>query len=38
MRLGTPGFLGARLKEAREARSMTGSSLAEVLGVTRQAV
>jgi Zn-dependent peptidase ImmA (M78 family)/transcriptional regulator with XRE-family HTH domain len=38
MRLGTPGFLGARLKEAREARSMTGSSLADVLGVTRQAV
>jgi len=38
MRLGTPGFLGARLKEAREARGMTGSSLADVLGVTRQAV
>jgi Zn-dependent peptidase ImmA (M78 family)/DNA-binding XRE family transcriptional regulator len=38
MRLGTPGFLGARLKEAREARSLTGSSLADVLGVTRQAV
>jgi Zn-dependent peptidase ImmA (M78 family)/DNA-binding XRE family transcriptional regulator len=38
MRPGTPGFLGSRLKEAREARSMTGSSLADVLGVTRQAV
>jgi Zn-dependent peptidase ImmA (M78 family)/transcriptional regulator with XRE-family HTH domain len=38
MRLGTPGFLGARLKEARESRSMTGSTLADVLGVTRQAV
>ena len=38
MRTGTPGFVGSRLKEAREARAITLSSLGEVLGVTRQAV
>lgn len=38
MRPGTPGFIGARLREAREARSLTAISLAEVVGVTRTAV
>jgi Zn-dependent peptidase ImmA (M78 family)/transcriptional regulator with XRE-family HTH domain len=35
---GTPGFVGARLREAREARGLTIVSLAEMLGVTKQAV
>lgn len=38
MRPGTAGFVGARLIEAREARGVTASSLAEMIGVTRQAV
>lgn len=38
MKLGTPGFIGARLREAREARGMTPQSLADVLGVSRQAI
>lgn len=38
MKPGTPGFVGARLREAREARGLTATSLAELLGVTRQAV
>ncbi len=38
MRVGTPGFVGARLREAREARGLSGSMLADLLGVTRQAV
>ena len=38
MKTGTPGFVGLRLKEAREARAISLSSLGEVLGVTRQAV
>jgi Zn-dependent peptidase ImmA (M78 family)/transcriptional regulator with XRE-family HTH domain len=36
--LGAPGFCGARLREAREARGLTSASLAEVMGVTRQVV
>lgn len=36
--LATPGFSGARLREAREARGLTAASIAEVLGVKRQAV
>lgn len=38
MRPGTPAFVGARLKEAREARGLTAISLAELIGVSRQAV
>lgn len=38
MRLGTPGFIGARLREAREARALTASALARLLRMTRQAV
>ena len=38
MKVGTPGFVGARLREAREARGMTAMSLAEILGVSRQAI
>lgn len=38
MRSGTPGFVGERLREAREARSLTQTALAEILGITRQAV
>ena len=35
---GTPGFVGARLREAREARGLTAISLAEILSVSRSAV
>ena len=35
---GTPGFIGARLKEAREARGLSATALADLLGVSRQAV
>jgi Zn-dependent peptidase ImmA (M78 family)/transcriptional regulator with XRE-family HTH domain len=38
MKPGTPGFIGARLREAREARGLSASSLADLLGVTRQAI
>jgi Zn-dependent peptidase ImmA (M78 family)/DNA-binding XRE family transcriptional regulator len=38
MKRGTSGFVGARLREAREARGLTAISLSEILGVTRQAV
>ncbi len=38
MKLGTPGFIGARLREAREARGMSPQQLAELLGVTKQAI
>lgn len=38
MKRGTPWFVGARLKEAREARGLTATALAEILGVSRQAV
>lgn len=38
MRPGTPGFIGDRLREAREARGISGIALADMLGVTRQAV
>lgn len=38
MRPGSPGFIGERLREAREARGITGVALAEILGVSRQAV
>ena len=35
MSVGTPGFVGERLKEAREARGLTGVALAELVGVKR---
>jgi Zn-dependent peptidase ImmA (M78 family)/DNA-binding XRE family transcriptional regulator len=38
MRPGTPGFSGARLREAREARGLSVVSLAEVAGVSSQAI
>jgi len=38
MRPGTPGFVAARLVEAREARALSQTSLAELVGVTRQAM
>jgi Zn-dependent peptidase ImmA (M78 family)/transcriptional regulator with XRE-family HTH domain len=38
MRVGTPRFIGARLREAREARGMTCQQLASHLGVTRSSV
>lgn len=38
MKRGTPGFVGVRLKEAREARGLSVTALAEILGVSRQSV
>lgn len=38
MKLGTPGFIGIRLVEAREARGFSGAMLAEAVGVSRQAI
>lgn len=38
MRLGTSGFVGARLKEAREARGVTGVDLADMLSIKPQTV
>ena len=38
MKSGTPNFRGPRLREAREARGLTGTALADLLGVTRGAV
>ena len=38
MSTGISRFVGLRLKEAREARGLTVSSLADLIGVTRQAV
>lgn len=38
MKPGTPGFVGARLREAREARGLTAVSLADLVGVTRGAI
>ena len=35
MKSRTPGFIGARLREAREARGLTMVSLADLLGVSR---
>jgi Zn-dependent peptidase ImmA (M78 family)/transcriptional regulator with XRE-family HTH domain len=35
---GTPGFIGERLREAREARGLTAIALADLVGVTRQAI
>ena len=38
MKPGTPGFVGARLTEAREARGITAAGLGELLGVSRQSI
>ncbi len=38
MRPGTPGFIGAKLREGREARGITGATLADLLGSSRQIV
>ena len=38
MRSGTPRFVGGRLRQAREARGVSASALAALLGVSRQAV
>ncbi len=38
MRPGTLGFVGARLREGREARGLTAIALAELVGVSRQAI
>ena len=38
MKVGTPGFVGERLREAREARGLTSASLASILGVTPAAM
>jgi Zn-dependent peptidase ImmA (M78 family)/DNA-binding XRE family transcriptional regulator len=38
MRTGTPGFQPQRLREAREARGMTATQLAELVGISRNAV
>lgn len=38
MRTGTPGFNGARLREARQARSLTAVALADLTGVSSQAI
>src|SRR4051812_23724210 len=38
MKTRTPNFVGARLREAREARNITGVALAELLDVSRQAI
>lgn len=38
MRAGTAGFVGQRLKEAREARGLTQISLSEMLGVSNRAI
>jgi Zn-dependent peptidase ImmA (M78 family)/transcriptional regulator with XRE-family HTH domain len=35
VRIGTPGFDGARLREAREARSLTATALAGLAGVSK---
>lgn len=38
MRIGTPQFIGERLREAREARSMTQITLGELLGISKSAI
>ncbi len=38
MKVGTEGFVGARLREAREARGLTAAALSDLLGLTRAAV
>jgi Zn-dependent peptidase ImmA (M78 family)/DNA-binding XRE family transcriptional regulator len=38
VRVGTPGFVGGRLREAREVRGLTAVALAEIAGVSPQAI
>jgi len=38
MKWGTPGFVGERLRQAREARGLTAISLAHILGISRAAI
>lgn len=38
MRAGTPGFIGLRLREARESRGLTITALGELLNISKQAV
>lgn len=38
MRVGTPGFVAARLTEAREARGLTQTALAELTGLKSQSI
>lgn len=38
MRTGTPGFVAQRLREAREARGITATALADMVGVSKQAI
>ena len=38
MKPNTPGFIGKRLKEGREARELSMQGLAELLGVSRQSI
>jgi Zn-dependent peptidase ImmA (M78 family)/DNA-binding XRE family transcriptional regulator len=38
MRAGTPGFSGARLREARQARGLSVATFAELVGVTAQVI
>lgn len=38
MSVGTPNFVGERLKEAREARGLTGVALADLVGVKRASI
>ncbi|MEA2238912.1 MAG: hypothetical protein QOC81_3636 [Thermoanaerobaculia bacterium] len=38
MRIGTPGFVPERLTRARDARALTGNSLAEMIDVSRQSL
>jgi Zn-dependent peptidase ImmA (M78 family)/transcriptional regulator with XRE-family HTH domain len=38
MKPGTPKFVGARLREAREARGLNALALSQLIGVSRQAV
>lgn len=38
MKSGTPGFSGERLREAREARAMSMTTLADLVGLARQSI
>jgi Zn-dependent peptidase ImmA (M78 family)/DNA-binding XRE family transcriptional regulator len=38
MKLGTSGFVGERLKEAREARGLNITALADIIGISKQAI
>lgn len=38
MKPNTPGFIGSRLKVARDARGLSGENLAARIGITRQAI